>query len=178
VVSLRIVARRVDGPLARVGIYVNARGTGYAPGDTVGIGADAIGTVDTIDEVGGVAGISVTTPGTAYLPGAGMDATTLTGSGSGLRVFTEVTSGDREDAAWTAEGLLRGDGDTLTWVGGSAPTPTVIAADETADWSVSVDVDGQTLVITATGEADKTVDWMALIEHTEMGVYGFRYFYD
>jgi hypothetical protein len=176
VVSARIVARRVGGPVSGLGI-AEPGGSGYAPGDTVSLDAgtgDAVAAVDTVT-AGHATGLTVTTPGTTYLPGIFMATTAIVGTGTDLVVVVEGTSGPREDAAWSIEGVLRGDGSALTWVGGSAPVPAVIAADPALPWSVAMDISDASLVITVTGESGKVIDWAAVIEQTEVDVFGFRY---
>lgn len=70
----------------------NNRGTGYAVGDTVrpaGGDSTAVLTVSSVSS-GAVTGLSVTTPGSTYANALSASTTTLTGSGTGLKVDIRV----------------------------------------------------------------------------------------
>lgn len=87
--------------------------------------------------------------------------------------------GRREDvngtvSAWEFEALIDSDYQTNTyrWIGGSPPTPTLIAQDSgAASWGVSVSMDytNKTLSVTATGAAGMTIDWLVTLELDEVG---------
>lgn len=72
-------------------------------------------------------------------------------------------------AGWSAQGVLRNDAGTVALV--AAVTPTVVARDASAAaWTVTVTADNtnKALSITATGEAAKTINWVARIELSEV----------
>lgn len=73
------------------------------------------------------------------------------------------------DSAWTMQGVLRGNGSSAySWIGGSAPTATLVAQDSGAStWGIAVSVSGNALTLTATGQAGKTIDWTAKVETVE-----------
>lgn len=76
------------------------------------------------------------------------------------------------DSAWTAQGVLRGDGSAAyTWIGGSAPAFTVVAQDSAASsWSVVAAVDNTKpgITVTVTGAASETIDWAVIVETYEV----------
>jgi len=76
------------------------------------------------------------------------------------------------DSAWSLQGVLRGNGSTTyTWVGGSAPSPTLIAQDAVASgwtFALSYDATDVGIQITVTGEAANTIDWCAFVELDEI----------
>lgn len=77
------------------------------------------------------------------------------------------------DSVWTFQGVARGDGtSTYTWVGGSAPTMTLVAQDAAAStWAAAVAFDVGTknqLDVTVTGQASKTINWTVIIELFEV----------
>jgi hypothetical protein len=76
------------------------------------------------------------------------------------------------DSAWSFEGVFRGDGTGhYTWVGGSAPTATLIAQDAAAaSWTVSFTNGGAVSAFSClvTGSAGATIDWNAAFEINEV----------
>ena len=74
------------------------------------------------------------------------------------------------DSAWSFAGVIRGDGSTAySWVGGSAPSPTVIAQDAGASaWAVAVTISGATIVVTATGAVATSINWVCDLEVVEI----------
>lgn len=76
------------------------------------------------------------------------------------------------DAAWSFEGLIRGDGSTAySWVGGSPPTATSIAADAGAStWDVEVGITDTTITLFVTGENGKAISWAATVEIDELSL--------
>lgn len=77
------------------------------------------------------------------------------------------------DSAWSFVGVLRGNGTSAyTWVGGSAPSPTLIAQDSGATaWTFAVTVDGTThnqIDILVTGEVANTIDWLVTLDICEV----------
>lgn len=84
----------------------------------------------------------------------------------------------REDATgdckmWTIAGAMkRPASGSNTHVGGSAPTPTVVAGDAGASaWSCRIDISTNILVLRVTGEASRTIRWCARMELTEVGTF-------
>lgn len=77
------------------------------------------------------------------------------------------TDADNESAAYKLEGCIDRNGATTALVG--SVTKTVIAEDD-ADWDVTAEADdtNEALVIKVTGEAGKTIRWVARIELTEV----------
>lgn len=74
------------------------------------------------------------------------------------------------DSAWSFQGVLRGNGSSAyTWVGGSAPSATLIAQDSAASgWAVAVSASGATLTVQVTGEASNTINWNCVLETYEV----------
>lgn len=74
------------------------------------------------------------------------------------------------DSAWSFQGVLRGDGSsTYTWVGGSAPSLTLIAQDSAASaWTAAFSVSANVLTVTVTGSSAETIDWNCTLETREV----------
>ena len=74
------------------------------------------------------------------------------------------------DSAWSFAGVIRGDGSTAySWVGGSAPSPTVIAQDAGAStWAVAVTISGASIVVTVTGAIATGINWVCDLEVVEI----------
>jgi hypothetical protein len=73
----------------------NNDGTGYNKGDTIqpsGGSGSAVLKVKSVSKEGAVTALTVTTPGTDYKNAESVPATTLTGSGSGLKVDLRVSA--------------------------------------------------------------------------------------
>jgi hypothetical protein len=77
------------------------------------------------------------------------------------------TDADNEGAAYEVKGAIDRNGSTTALIG--SITKTVIAED-TAAWDVDVQADdtNESLKILVTGEASKTIRWVARIELTEV----------
>lgn len=74
------------------------------------------------------------------------------------------------DSAWTFQGVIRGNGSSaFSWVGGSAPTATVVAQDAGASaWGAAVAFSaGGQLSVTVTGAAGATIIWESSVELDE-----------
>jgi hypothetical protein len=113
------------------GVGVNAGGTGYAVGNTVGIyndqynmlGMDAVLTVTSVGTGGAVTGLSITNAGVGYAHNSGVLTTgALTGSGSGLTVSITVLAPLDGVGSWD---ILKGNTSTslLTGVRCSITSP-------------------------------------------------------
>jgi len=70
------------------------------------------------------------------------------------------------DSAWTVQGVLRGNGsNAYTWVGGTTPTPTLVAQDAGASaWAVALSLSTNQLLVTVTGAASETIKWNAVVQ--------------
>ena len=78
----------------------------------------------------------------------------------------DVATGDSK--SWTVTGMLRRVGTTVTQVGGSG-TVTVLAADTAAAaWNVTTLTGSGTFVFRCTGEAGKTIRWVARYDTSEV----------
>lgn len=82
-------------------------------------------------------------------------------------VARDTSNGDSK--AWTIEGLATNDtGAAVSFVGGT-PTATVVAEDAGAEaWDLTVTGGTDSLNFYGTGEADKTINWVATVEFTEV----------
>jgi hypothetical protein len=89
-----------------------------------------------------------------------------------FRIVARRTDVPGTDSAWEATGLVRGDGvSAYTWVGGSAPTPVVIAQDAAAStWVVTpaITSGNNGVQVTVTGQAAKTIQWTCTIKLYEV----------
>lgn len=95
-----------------------------------------------------------------------------------VRVIARRTDTVGTDSAWSTQGVLRGDGSAAyTWIGGSAPTFTLIAQDAGAStWAVTIaigtdpedSVANDALIVTVTGQAAKDISWEATLELDEV----------
>lgn len=74
------------------------------------------------------------------------------------------------DSVWVLEGVLRGNGsNAYSWVGGSAPTATLIAQDAGASaWAPVLVSSTNQLLVEVTGAAGETINWVAHIECDEI----------
>jgi hypothetical protein len=83
-------------------------------------------------------------------------------------VVARRTDADNESAAYKFEGCIdRNTGTSAALVG--SVTKTVIAEDTAAwDCDVTADSTNSALIITVTGEAAKTIRWVARIDLTEV----------
>lgn len=74
------------------------------------------------------------------------------------------------DSAWSAQGIVRGNGSSsYSWVGGTAPSFTVIAQDAgAAAWAVTVAISSNGLTVTVTGAAAETINWAVTAELYEV----------
>lgn len=75
------------------------------------------------------------------------------------------------DSVWTAQGVLRGDGEsTYTWIGGTAPAFTVVAQDAAAAaWAVAIAAsDSPGITVTVTGADGETIDWCCEVATVEV----------
>jgi hypothetical protein len=71
--------------------------------------------------------------------------------------------------SWEMRGLAKRDAASLVTLVGGAPTPTVIAGDTgTTTWAVTVLAGTGTFNVRVTGEAGKTIRWVALVELVEV----------
>ena len=82
-----------------------------------------------------------------------------------IKVAGRRTDADGEGAAYKFEGAVDNNGGTTALVG--SPLKTVIAEDNTA-WDVDVTADNTGLHITVTGEAGKTIRWVASVDLVEV----------
>lgn len=90
-----------------------------------------------------------------------------------LAAFTVVarrTDVPGTDSVWTCQGVLRGNGSSsYSWLGGSAPTPTVVAQDAGASaWVVAITVATNVITVTVTGAVGETIAWNAQMSITEV----------
>lgn len=72
---------------------------------------------------------------------------------------------------WTAQGVLRGDGESAyTWIGGTPPAFTVVAQDAAAAaWAVAIVIsDSPGITVTVTGTAGQTIDWCCEVTTVEV----------
>lgn len=86
-----------------------------------------------------------------------------------ILVSARQTGAATASAGWSAQGVLRNDAGTAALV--AAVTPVVLARDASAAaWTITVTADNtnKALSITATGEAAKTINWVARIELVEV----------
>jgi len=74
-----------------------------------------------------------------------------------------------EGMSWKIEGMIKQDGAGNTALVGT-PTITEIAKDGVLAWSIAITADdvNEALIITATGEAAKTIRWAAVLEGVEV----------
>jgi hypothetical protein len=81
------------------------------------------------------------------------------------------------DSAWSFQGVVRGNGTSAyTWIGGSAPSKTLIAQDAGAsawDAVMSIGTDpvtttAATIVMTVTGETSTNISWECTLELDEV----------
>jgi hypothetical protein len=86
------------------------------------------------------------------------------------RVVARRTDVPGTDSAWSFQGVLRGNGTSAySWVGGSAPSMTLIAQDAGASaWAAAWTISGNTVVLTVTGSAGATINWEATLELDEV----------
>lgn len=89
-----------------------------------------------------------------------------------IRVVARHLGGGGPASFWTARGLLDGNGSSSNrWVGGSAPTFTLVVGDSGASsWSVATSLGSPTnkVLVTVTGAASTTIHWTATIELDEV----------
>lgn len=104
-----------------------------------------------------------TPDGTAYSYKIGDTTSQLLISGTLLAARTDTRG---TASAWSlGPALIRGNGTSLAWVSGSAPTFTLISQDSAAStWSATIAEatvsSAPALVVTVTGEAAEQIDWM------------------
>jgi hypothetical protein len=86
------------------------------------------------------------------------------------RVVARRTDTPGTDSAWSFQGVLRGNGTSAyTWVGGSAPSMTLIAQDAGASaWAAAWTISGNGLVLTVTGATGETIAWTSTLELDEV----------
>ena len=117
--------------------------------------------------------------GTVYLEATTTDATAteLLVGGDRVKVPTDSTAfyrvsvcarrtdADNESAGYTIEGVIDNNAGTTALVGSQVTTVTV---EDTAAWSVAVTADdtNDAIAVKATGEASKTIKWVARIDLT------------
>lgn len=90
------------------------------------------------------------------------------------RVTARRTDIPGTDSAWSFQGVCRGDGvGAYTWVGGSDPTPVLIAQDAAAAaWVAAITIGSYgpsaTLVCTVTGDIGSTISWQCTLHLDEV----------
>lgn len=87
-----------------------------------------------------------------------------------ITVVARRTDTPGTDSVWTMQGVLRGNGsNAYSWIGGSAPTATLIAQDAGASaWAVACSVSTNVLTVTVTGAAGVTISWLASVQLDEV----------
>jgi hypothetical protein len=86
------------------------------------------------------------------------------------RIVGRRTDVPGTDSVWDFAGVVRGNGvDAYSWVGGTDPIPALIAQDAAAvSWDVALSLGTANVLITVTGEAGKTIHWLATVELDEV----------
>ena len=74
------------------------------------------------------------------------------------------------DSVWTAQGIIRGNGsNAYSWVGGSAPTFTVVGQDAAAStWALALSITTNSIILNGTGVAGSTIVWEATVQMDEV----------
>lgn len=86
------------------------------------------------------------------------------------RIVARRTDTPGTDSAWSFQGVLRGNGSSAyTWIGGTAPSLTLIAQDAgAAAWTAAWAISSNTVTLTVTGAAATTIDWECTLELDEV----------
>lgn len=109
------------------------------------------------------------TPAELFLDGASARCTIATDTSWAfeITVIARRTDADNESAAYQFLGCIDRNGSTTALVGSVAKT---VIAEDTAAWDCNVTADdtNDALIITVTGEAGKTIYWVAKIELVEV----------
>jgi len=137
-------------------IYVHTNGTTTDIGATVVTVSTTTATPAVLTKDGGAAGA-----------GNSIVIPSDTTWGFNISVVARRTDADNESAFYKFEGCIDNNAGTTALVG--TPVKTIIAED-TAAWDVTITANNtlNSLVITATGEASKTISWKAKVEIIEI----------
>jgi trimeric autotransporter adhesin len=173
-----VVARRTD-QYGTDSVWTFAgvlRGSGSASATTVAAGS-------TGGEISAIASWSSPSAGvldvasTTGYPSSGTLHVAASGSTTAVVTYTGISGNSFTGCAYvsgSATGTVSTGGavslvDAYSWVGGSAPTATLVAQDSAASaWAVAVAVSANTVTFTVTGSAGETIGWLAVIDMDEL----------
>lgn len=113
--------------------------------------------------------IQTTSASVTIMNGGFLDSTFNRASIMALRVIGRAAGG-AVVSAWSARGIVAGDGSSsYRWIGGSPPTFVLIGQDiAAATWTVSVSISGDILDVSVAGAAATTIDWECTVEMDEV----------